>query len=128
MADTSYKQDGFAIITPYIYGGVKLVDFLKNVFGAEVKHAGEPDAEGRVHCELKIGDSPVMIGNGYFADSSMASATWVYVPDVDATYKRALSAGATSVRDLADYPWGDRVAGIKDSFGNTWWIATHKAK
>ena len=68
-----------------------------------------------------------MVGSGWFADASMAAATWVFVPEVDKTYKRALELGASSVREPADMTWGDRVSGIKDKCGNTWWIATHKS-
>jgi uncharacterized glyoxalase superfamily protein PhnB len=56
----------------------------------------------------------------------MAAAVYIYVPDVDHTYQRALEAGAASLREPADQTWGDRVAGVKDSSGNTWWIATHQ--
>lgn len=56
----------------------------------------------------------------------MAAAIYLYVPDVDATYKRAVSLGAKAVREPADMTWGDRVAGVKDTSGNTWWIATNK--
>jgi len=52
-------------------------------------------------------------------------AILLYVPDADGAYKRALKAGATSVREPMDAFYGDRTAGVKDSFGNTWWIATH---
>jgi PhnB protein len=122
-----YIQGGFSAVTPYVYGGLKLIEFLKEVFDAKEVHVGTPDETGQLHAELSISDSPLMVGSGYFADSSMAAAIWVYVPQVDATYKRALKAGAASVREPADQTWGDRVCGVKDSFGNTWWIATHKA-
>jgi uncharacterized glyoxalase superfamily protein PhnB len=49
----------------------------------------------------------------------------LYVPDADAVYRQALTAGASSVRDPVDEPYGDRVAGVRDPFGNVWWIATH---
>jgi PhnB protein len=121
----SYVQPGHHTITPYLYGGPALVDFLVEVFGAEVVHRSEADADGNSHQEVIIGDSRIDFGSGEFADKSMAAALWVYVPDVAATYQKALKAGAKSVRKLADMTWGDRVCGVKDSFGNTWWIATH---
>jgi PhnB protein len=120
-----YIQPGYHAVTPYLYGDPALTDFLVEVFGAEVVHRGEVDAIGS-HNEVKIGDSLIDFGSGYFADKSMTAALWVYVPDVDATLKKALKAGATLVREAADMTWGDRVAGVKDAFGNTWWIATHK--
>jgi PhnB protein len=50
---------------------------------------------------------------------------YLYVPDADALYARALQAGAASVHPVADQPYGDRSGGVKDPFGNTWYIATH---
>jgi PhnB protein len=55
-----------------------------------------------------------------------ACAIYLYVKDADATYKRALQAGATSLMEPADQFYGDRSAGVKDPVGNYWWIATHK--
>ena len=126
MATNSFIQPGYHAVTPYLYGGPELIDFLVEVFGAEVVHRGEVDGNGGSHSEVKIGDSMVDFGSGFFSDQSMAAALWVYVPDADATLKKALKAGATLVRYAADMTWGDRVCGVKDSFGNTWWIATHK--
>ncbi len=126
MAEASYIQPGHKRITPYLYGGLDLIDFLKRVFGAEEVHRGEPDASGRIHCEVRVGDSILPFGAGYFADASMAAAVWIYVPDADDAYQRAIDAGARSVREPVDEPWGDRVGAVKDSFGNTWWIATHR--
>ncbi len=122
----NYIQPGYHAVTPYLYGSPKLVDFLVEVFDAEVIHRSEVDSSGGSHNEVKIGDSMVDFGSGYYADKSMAAALWVYVPDVDATLKKALKAGATLVREVDDMTWGDRVGGMKDAFGNTWWIATHK--
>ena len=50
---------------------------------------------------------------------------YVYVPDCDAVYQRALKAGATSISEPVDHPYGDRSGGVKDAFGNQWYIATH---
>ena len=124
-SDKSYIQPGHHTITPYLYGAPALVDFLVEVFGAEILHRSEEDAEGSSHNEVQIGDSRVDFGSGYFADKSMASALWVYVQDVEATYRKALTAGAKSVREPVDMTWGDRVCGVKDAYGNTWWIAKH---
>ena len=121
-----HVQPGFTTITPYLYAKLDFVDFIKNAFGAEVTHNPTPDAEGRFHAEAKIGNAHLLFGNGYFSDPSMAAAIYLYVPDVDAVCKRAVRFGAKSVREPADMTWGDRVGGVKDSSGNTWWIATHK--
>ena len=126
MNDNKHIQSGFTTITPYLYAKLDFVDFIKNAFGAEVTHNPAPDAEGKFHAEAKIGDAHLLFGNGYFSDPSMAAAIYIYVSDVDATCKRAVSFGAKSIREPADMTWGDRVGGVKDSSGNTWWIATHK--
>ena len=123
---TKHVQPGYTAITPYLYAKPDLVEFLKRAFDAEMTHDPTPDAAGSFHGEAKIGDARVLFGSGYFADSSMAAAIYLYVPDVDATYKRALSLGAKSVRQPTDESWGDRTAGVKDTSGNTWWIATYK--
>jgi PhnB protein len=124
--DASFIQPGHHTLTSYLYGGLELVDFVHDVFGAEVTHPATPDQTGNFHSEVKIGDSMLLIGSGYFTDKSMAAATWIYVKDVDATFREALKAGARAVREPSDQTWGDRVGGVKDSAGNTWWIATHK--
>ena len=50
---------------------------------------------------------------------------YLYVPDCDALYRRALAAGAESLHEPTDQPYGDRSAAVTDSFGNTWYVATH---
>jgi len=125
-AGKRYVFEGFTEVTPYVYGGIGLVDFMKRVFGAEITHVPEPDPSGQFHGEALIGHARLMFGSGHFVDKSNQAAIWIYVPDVDATHRAALQAGATLVREPADQRWGDRVSGVKDAFGNTWWIATHK--
>lgn len=125
-SDAKHIQPGYTTITPYLYAKLDLIDFLKRAFGAEVTHTPTPDGSGNFHAEAKIGDAQLLFGSGYFADPSMSAAIYIYVPDADATYKLAVSLGAISLREPADQTWGDRVAGVKDSSGNTWWIATHK--
>ena len=49
----------------------------------------------------------------------------MYVPNVDAVYRQTVAAGATSFQEPTDQPYGDRQAGVRDAFGNTWYIATH---
>ncbi len=96
-ATNKHIQPGYTTITPYLYAKLDLADFLKNAFGAEVTHPPTPDAEGQFHAEAKIGDAHLLFGNGYFSDPSMAAAIYIYVPDVDATYKRAIGLGAKAI-------------------------------
>ena len=119
-------QSGFTTITPYLYAKLDFADFIKNAFGAEIATTPTPDSEGKFHAEANIGDAHLLFGNGYFSDPSMAASIYLYVPDLDETCKRAVRFGAKAVREPADMTWGDRVGGVKDTSGNTWWIATHK--
>lgn len=74
------------------------------------------------HAAVRIGDSAAARGEW----KPMPGAIYLYVKDADATYKRALEAGATSLMEPADQFYGDRSAGVRDPVGNYWWIATHK--
>src|SRR2546422_2922688 len=119
--------DGFRTVTPYLLvpGVAKLIDFLKQAFAAEETHrSARPDGTV-MHAQVKIGDSTVMMGEP-MGEFRMPGSLYLYVTDTDATYKRALQAGATSVMAPADQFYGDRNAGVKDAGGNVWWIATHK--
>ena len=64
-------------------------------------------------------------GGGAWSGEAMPAAIYLYMDDVDAVYKSALQAGATSIMEPEDQPYGDRVAGVKDAFGDVWYIATH---
>jgi uncharacterized glyoxalase superfamily protein PhnB len=78
-----------------------------------------------MHAELSIGDSTVMVGEAMPQWPAKSNSLYVYVDDVDATYERALRAGATSVRAPENAFYGDRNSSVKDPFGNLWGIATH---
>ena len=120
--------DGYHTVTPYlvVQGVDELIAFLKQAFDAvETERLAGPD--GKVgHGEVRIGDSVVMMGEASGEWKPMPGMIYLYVNDTDATYKRALDAGATSVMEPADQFYGDRNAGVKDAAGNMWWIATRK--
>jgi uncharacterized glyoxalase superfamily protein PhnB len=96
----------------------QLVAFVKHVFGATGDY--RPD----MPAVLNIGDSIVMVSDAGIRDESPAFL-YVYVPDTDATYRRAVEAGARALEDPSDLPYGDRRGMVKDTWGNTWQIATH---
>jgi PhnB protein len=119
---------GFHTVTPYLVvsDAAKLMDFLRRAFGATERFR-MPGPDGSVaHAEMQVGDSIIMLGQPQGEDRTMRSMLYLYVPDVDATFKKALSAGAISVREPADQFYGDRNSAVKDPGGNEWWIATHK--
>ena len=117
---------GFGTVTPFltVTDAAKLIDFLQQAFAATVHFRMDaPDGSVR-HAEVKIGDSMVMIGQ-VPAGREMQSMLHLYVPDTDALYHSALAAGAVSIREPADQFYGDRSAGVRDVWGNQWWMATH---
>jgi len=120
--------DGYHSVTPYlvVQGVAKLIDFLKQAFDAkEIERMAGPDGSV-MHGEVRIGDSVVMMGEAWGESKPIAAALYLYVNDTDVTYRRALQAGATSLREPADQFYGDRSGGVKDPAGNQWWIATRK--
>lgn len=119
-----YMREGFHTVTPYltVERAPELVDFLKDAFGATEIFRTTGSAGG-MHAEVKVGDSMLMIGGGPGIPES-PGAIHLYLPEVDAVYKRALQAGATSIMEPADQPYGERSAGVEDPTGNRWYIAT----
>ena len=120
-------REGFRTITPYITvsEGAKLIEFLKFTFGAE-ELLRSPSPAG-FHAEIRIGDSMLMIGSGEPGGRERIGAFHVYVPDCDAAYRRAMEAGAASMGEPADRPYGERSGFVKDFAGNYWYIATRFA-
>jgi PhnB protein len=120
--------DGYHTVTPFlnVKGVTKLIDFMKAALGAEevMRMTGPDGAVG--HAEMNIGNSRMMLGEVMPQNEPSSSYFYLYVNDVDAMYKRAVGAGATSVSPPTDQFWGDRMATLKDPFGNTWSLATHK--
>lgn len=113
-------------ITPYLHpeASDKVIDFLKDAFGG-VEVARAQDSHGVVHhAEVRIGDSIIAMGDAHGPYAPMPPQLHLYVPDTDRVYRRALAAGAVSIREPADAPYGDRIAGVRDPYENTWWIAT----
>jgi PhnB protein len=120
-------REGFTTVTPYIrVGGAGLVDFLAQVFDAQETFSGHGGGGG-MHREVRVADSMIMIGEGEGGGGVMPIrpvAFHVFVKDVDATFTRALAAGATSLGEPADRPYGERSGFVADPFGNHWYIAT----
>jgi PhnB protein len=110
--------------------------FYAKVFDAKEKLMMKTP-EGRVaHAEMAIGDSVIMMADEHPEIQAFAAAHYggspvslmVYVGDCDTTYARAIEAGATSLREPADQPYGDRMGGVLDPFGYKWWIGHSLAK
>jgi uncharacterized glyoxalase superfamily protein PhnB len=122
----SYKPEGYASVSVYVMadGAQRVIDFLKKTFDAQqLRRFDGPDGS-IMHAEVRIDDTVVMISDG--GGQFPAFPVWihVYVPDVDATYRRALAAGGVSVQEPVQKGDPDRRCGVKDPAGNTWWIST----
>jgi PhnB protein len=120
--------EGYHTATPYLIvpGVAKVIDFLKQTFDAKELRERSSRPDGAImHAEVRIGDSPIMLGEPVGQFQAMPATIYVYVPDTDACYQRALKAGGTSLMEPADQFYGDRNAGVRDPSGNVWWIGTH---
>jgi uncharacterized glyoxalase superfamily protein PhnB len=123
---SSHKPLGYTTVSPYLIvdGASQTIDFLVRVFGA-VELRRFPDSTGKLmHAEVRIGDTVVMIADGGEGWPPIPSHVHIYVSEVDAVYRRALEAGATSVQEPVKKDDEDKRGGVKDSGGTTWWIAT----
>jgi PhnB protein len=125
--ETGYKSEGAPAVQPYLHPlrAEPLIDFLKRAFGAE--DLGRfTDPQGVMHhATLKIGTSHLEMGEANGPYQPMSAMFYLYVQDADAAYRRALTAGATSLHEPADQFYGDRSAAVKDAFGNIWYVASN---
>jgi len=122
----TYKPGDSSTVSPYLIvdGANKNDRIPQGGFGAaEVRRF--PDAEGKLrHAEVRIDDSVIMVADGAPGWPPIQANVHIYVPDVDATYRRALDAGAVSVQEPVKKEDEDKRGGVKDAGGTTWWIAT----
>ncbi len=127
--------DGYHSVQAYLIveNAQKAIEFYKLAFGATERLCMK-DKTGRVsHAEIQVGDSCIMMADEHpeigarnpkhYGGSPVS--LMLYVPDCDATYRQAIAAGATSDREPADMPYGDRMAGVADPFGYKWYLGTH---
>jgi len=128
--------EGYHSITPHLVvkDVAEAMDWYKKAFGAEeVARMASPDGKMVLHGEVRIGNSPIMIGPESAEWGTQGPATLggtpvtlhLYVNDADAAHKKAVEAGATSGMPVGDTFWGDRYGKVTDPFGHHWSIATH---
>jgi uncharacterized glyoxalase superfamily protein PhnB len=123
---SSYKPQAYNSVSPYLIvdGAGRTIDFLVQAFGA-VEIRRFPGNDGMImHAEVRIDDTVVMLADGGPSWPPIPAHVHVYVADVDATYQRALAAGAISVQAQLKKDDADKRGGVKDAGGTTWWIAT----
>jgi uncharacterized glyoxalase superfamily protein PhnB len=115
-----FQPEGWHTVTPRIITpeAEELVDFIKEAFRGQGEfHANRP-------AEIRIGDSLLMISTGDGLREPMSAFLYVYVEDVDETYRRAVAAGAETLELPSDLPYGYRRAMVRDAWGNLWQIAS----
>lgn len=120
--------EGYQQVVPYLLVDDvdRMVDFLGAAFNATLHERTRGQGGHTTHADVVIGDSHIMMGLARPPEyPAMPCTLYLYVEDTDALYRQALTAGATSVQEPQDMFYGDRNAGVRDPFGNQWWIGTH---
>lgn len=121
-----YKPDGHNSVCPYLLvnGARSTIEFLVAAFDA-VELSRVSDDEGDIlHAEVRIDDSVLMLADAGDGHAAAGAHVHIYVPDVDASYARALRAGASSVQAPVKKQDPDKRGGVRDAGGTTWWIGT----
>ena len=127
--------EGYHSVSPAlsIDGAADAIEFYKRAFGAQERYR-MPMPDGKIaHAELQIGDSVVMVSDsvGWSAVKSPTElggttvGIFVYVEDVDITFRQAVDAGATVTMEVENQFWGDRFGSLTDPYGHHWSFATH---
>ncbi len=135
MSQAKAVPSGYHSIQPYVMfkSCAEAIAFYVKAFGATERLRMTDDAGWVNHAEIQIGDSCIMMAdeapqmNAYSPEHYHGSpvSIMLYTEDCDATYRQSIAAGAASLREPADQPYGDRMSGVQDPFGYKWWIATH---
>ena len=115
---------GFNTVTPYfiLEDAAGFIDFLVRGLGGEeiLRHL---DGERIANAQVRLGTSTVMASESSAAFPAMPASYYLYVADADESMSRAVAAGAESIMPVADMPYGDRQGGVRDAWGNLWWIS-----
>src|SRR6185437_10935056 len=121
------KKHQHPTVQPYLHlhGAERMIPFLEAAFGAKAEGVHKWPGGAIAHATVFIGDGQIEIDEAFRANRQTQCHLHLYVPDTDAVYGQALRAGATSIEAPNDKPYGDRSAGVKDAWGNSWFIATH---
>lgn len=124
---TQNIPEGYNQVMPYLIvpDALEFLKFMQDVFGAELMNKHMRDEKKVMHADMKIGDSVIMFSDAVEEISLSPAGMFIYVDDADATYKKAMAAGAVSITPMSDQGYG-RTGGVRDPFGNTWWVTTHK--
>ncbi len=119
---TRHVRNGLGVVRPYVYGPASGLALVEHAFGGQVVESSPDGGEVAV----RVGDSMIAfaIGDAFPPDVATVASIYVYVPDADAAYERALDAGATSVSPPERKRYGERQGAVHDEHGNVWYLAT----
>ena len=122
-------QNGHQTVMPYLVipNAIEFYDFVERVFDGKDLGRFLNDDQSLMHGEVNIGGSTIMFGNSSDQWSAQPAGLYINVEDADKTYQKALDNGATAVMEMSDKDYG-RTGGVKDPFGNTWWITASKKR
>jgi PhnB protein len=132
---TTHVPRGYHTATPYLIldDAARAIDFYQRAFGATELDRYEAPGGKIGHAEIKVGDSVIMLADeypdmGYRSPRAIGGtpvSIMLYLDNVDASFARAVQAGAKVLRPVADQFYGDRVGTLEDPFGHVWTLATH---
>jgi PhnB protein len=118
-----HMRHGMGAVRPYLYGDSAVAQFIADVFEAEELERLE--SRGGFHIEAQIGDSMLVLEvREDWPATLVRQSIYVYVPDVDTAFAKAVALGAEVIAAPQDKPYDERACGLKDAFGNTWYVAT----
>jgi len=119
--------EGMHTVTPFLVveGASEFIRFIEQSFDGKTTSIMKTKEDKVMHATVQIGDSQVMVSDATDRYPAGATRLYLYVNDVDTIYQKAINAKGTSLREPTDEFYGDRSAGIRDTWGNEWWVATH---
>jgi uncharacterized glyoxalase superfamily protein PhnB len=128
LTKVKHQPEGMKTVNPYLMVEhvEQLITFIELVFDGKPKYKLDRPDGSVMHAEIIVGDSIIMVGEPMKEYGSFPTSIYIYVPDCDKVYKDAIQHGAKSVMVPTDMKHaGERYGGVKDPYGNLWWIATH---
>jgi PhnB protein len=115
---------GFSTVTPYFFvdGADRFIEFMiRGLSGVEI--ARHMNGDRIANAQVRLGTSTVMVSEAIAEYPAMPASYYLYVENADEAMRKAIAAGGTMIMDISDKPYGDRQGGIRDPFGNLWWIS-----
>jgi PhnB protein len=123
---SDHVRNGFSSVRPYVFGPHSILDFLEGSLNGRVLARHQQDGNAQ-HVEVQVGDSVVVLElRDPPHEAGFPGSIYVYVEDVDFAVKRAQDYAVEVFSPVADKPYAERQVGIRDAYGNVWWVATYK--